>query len=55
MSGVSKKNKIGSKNNNGKVKREDDEEDSQIMEDKMSVIASLGGKHNLHGILFGIF
>ena len=44
---MSKKNKIASNKNNSKVKREDDEEDAQIMEDKMSVIASLGGNHSL--------
>ena len=41
ISGVSKKNKISYKGK--KVKREDDEEDSQIMQNKMSVMASLGG------------
>ena len=41
---MSKKNKIGSNKAGNKVKREDDEEDTQIMEDKMSVMASLGGK-----------
>jgi len=40
--GVSKKNKIVAKGN--KVKREDDEEDAEIMQEKMSALASLGGK-----------
>ena len=40
--GVSKKSKVVSKGN--KVKREDDEEDAMIMQEKMSALASLGGK-----------
>ncbi|XP_066934660.1 microtubule-associated protein futsch-like isoform X2 [Clytia hemisphaerica] len=42
---VSKKNKISYKGK--KVKREDDEEDSQIMQNKMSVMASLGAVHDI--------